>query len=563
MNIFNAHWIPKDLSLPLTQLELIERHLPSVSLPNPSLPSIDSTWSNLLIQGDNLPVLNTLQAHFMKKIKFVYIDPPYFVGTNEVMHIPITVYRPDSVSPPPLQKLVYQNTLNESDPVSAFCKWFYQRLQLIKSLICDDGFIATRFDYHYSHYVKILLDNIFGSQNFINEFIIRRMKKNLSKKQVRNQNHVIVHSDSIFLYQLSNKSTIHTPITKVKRKNAQPAEIANHWDNIWVDIPGYEKSKKTLYPTENSEILLKRLISLCTTAGDLLADFFCGSGTTVAVAERLDRRWIGVDLSQYSLYEIRKRLLHNGLKHPLALYRLIYKEESKKKNLPISSPALNFKICDKSILQAFGGVPLKESSPFQGKKDENYIYIGKHEQVISETDIESLNRFLKQEKDPEAELIILGWKFRFDLPFFINLHQKTKHKIYLIRIHKSPNTYSFNPLPSIDIRWKVISESYQVHLSINSYYLSDEETNSLNLPQTPHSLDFIDYWAVNWDSEHKKTVDWYSFRKLGSGRKIVRGINRETAWRYSKAGKYTILINIVDIVGNDLHFTIYFEFQKD
>ncbi|MFX0061108.1 MAG: DNA methyltransferase [Candidatus Hermodarchaeota archaeon] len=553
MDILNLKDFFTDLPPSSAHLRLVERHIPNYPQKDSASTSLSSTWSNLLIQGDNFHVLNALQDRFSKKIKFVYIDPPYFVGKDEIMHIPITVHRAAEQSrPAPFQELVFRNTLNTSDNVASFCSWIYPRLKLIESLIRKDGFIATRFDYHYAHYVKLLLDNIYGAENFINEFIIRRMKKNLSEKQAKNQNHVIVHSDSVFLYQLSNQSNLYAPIVKVKRKNALPIEIMDSWDNIWVDIPGYEKSKKTLYPTENSEKLLDRLIRLCSAPEEIIADFFCGSGTTVAVAERLNRKWITVDLNKYSVYETRKRLLNNGLKRPLEYYLTVTNEKTGASYINRNANYYNL------ILQAFGGIKFTEERPFQGRKDEAYIYIGQYDQMISKEDIQSAIQLLNQ-KECQAELIILGWKFQLDLPFFTSNYQKENRKIRLIRIHEDPtHSLSFRPLPFVDIDWKLIPKVRQIHLQINDYQLPVEEYAKLpNNIRTQQSIDFIDYWSVNWDSKRKKGVDWTSFRKLGPGRKIIHEIRKQTSWQYDTEGDYTILINLVDIIGNDLLFQMH------
>ncbi|MFX1255270.1 MAG: DNA methyltransferase [Promethearchaeota archaeon] len=554
MDILNIKGVFTSLPPSSAHLKLVERHIPNHSQENSDSGSLSSVWSNLLIQGDNFHVLNALQDRFKNKIKFVYIDPPYFVGKDEVMHIPITVHRAAQQSrPAPFQELVFRNTLNASDNVASFCSWFYPRLKLIESLISRDGFIATRFDYHYAHYVKLLLDNIYGAENFINEFIIRRMKKNLSEKQAKNQNHVIVHSDSVFLYQLSNQSIVHESIVKVKRKNALPIEIKNSWDNIWVDIPGYEKTKKTLYPTENSEKLLERLIRLCSVPEDIVADFFCGSGTTSAVAERFNRKWIAVDLSKYSIYETRKRLLNNGLNRPLEYYWTVINEKK-----GASFMNLNGNYYD-LILQTFGGIKHAEEMPFHGRKDGAYIYIGQYNQMVSKEDIQFAIQLLNQKEGSQGELIILGWKFQLDLPFFMNNYQMENRKIRFIRIHEAPTqSLSFRPLPFVDIDWKISPKVRQIHLRINDYQLPVEEDKKLsNTIGSQHPIDLIDYWSINWDSKRKKSIDWSSFRKLGPGRKIIREIKKQTSWHYDTEGDYTILINLVDILGNDLLFHIH------
>ncbi|MFW9904688.1 MAG: DNA methyltransferase [Candidatus Thorarchaeota archaeon] len=286
-------------------------------------------WMNMLILGDVGNVLPGLSKKLIQKVKLIYIDPPFFTGTDEKIVIPIGVsekhgFSSEKISDYPYEDLAYKNILEISNPIEFFKQWFKKRVLLMKSFLRDDGHIFVRFDYHFGHYARRILDKVFGSENFVNEFLVRRMKKNLSLKQAYNQTHLIVHSDSLFVYQRSEKAKLN-PITikKKKRKGQDLAERQYFNDNLWIDIAGYEKLKKTLYPTENSETLLSRIIEISTKKGDLVADFFCGSGTTLAVAEKLGRNWVGVDIGRYSIHEVRKRLLKLPNNNPFEIYRTI------------------------------------------------------------------------------------------------------------------------------------------------------------------------------------------------------------------------------------------------
>jgi adenine specific DNA methylase Mod len=293
-------------------LQLIERYNTSKVI---SSKEDSDEWTNMLILGDSFDVLPFLESKLRKQLKVIYIDPPFFTGTDENIVIPIGLSENTDLNVTenvlyPIEELAYENVLNASDPIEFFKRWFKKHVLLMRPLLRDDGFMFVRFDYHFGHYAKIVLDEVFGSHNFINEFVVRRMKKNLSLKQAYNQTHLIVHSDSVFLYQMSEEAKL-TPfsIKKKKRKGQNFAERQYSSDNLWIDIVGYEKLKKTLYPTENSEALLSRIIQISSKKGDKIADFFCGSGTTIAVAEKLKRKWVGVDIGHYSIHETKKRIL--------------------------------------------------------------------------------------------------------------------------------------------------------------------------------------------------------------------------------------------------------------
>jgi adenine specific DNA methylase Mod len=273
----------------------------------------DSSWSNDLILGDCIHVLRLLQKKYHKSIKLIYIDPPFYAGLDEVINIPIFSTNDTDGSAKSSRSIdytAYENVRDGENAIDDFKSWFKERLELMRPLLRLDGFLFVRFDYHFGHYARAVLDEIFEIENFVIEFLIRRMKKNLSQKQLNQQTHLIVHNDSLFVYRASEKAILNmSKVKKRTRKYQDVVERENSTDNIWLDIAGYQKTKKTLYPTENSEILLRRVLEVCTSPEDIVADFYAGSGTTLAVAETLGRKWVGVDIGNQSINEIRKRLL--------------------------------------------------------------------------------------------------------------------------------------------------------------------------------------------------------------------------------------------------------------
>jgi adenine specific DNA methylase Mod len=285
-----------------------------------------SLHSNLLIRADCLNILHLLRTKFHQAIKLIYIDPPFYTGYDELISIPLPKGKKRNQaktqnSKTDIRTIAYKNVLSSDKPIETFKRWFKDRVILMKPLLRLDGFIFVRFDYHFGHYAKEVLDDIFGESNFVIEFIIRRMKKNLSEKQLNQQTHLIVHSDSLFVYRGSNRAKLRDyTIKKSTRKNQNVAEIEYLNDNLWIDITGYQKIKRTIYPTENSERLLRRVIDVATEEGDLVADFFAGSGTTFAIAEQQNRKWLGGDISLLSINEIRKRILQIRNRSSFGIY---------------------------------------------------------------------------------------------------------------------------------------------------------------------------------------------------------------------------------------------------
>ncbi len=314
---------------------------------------------NMLISGDNLPVLRILIDMGLRgEVKLVYIDPPFGTG-NTYKRNGIDVY--------------------SSKGGTEYLEWLRRRIILLRHLLANDGSLYMRIDYHYGHYMKVLLDEIFGKENSRNELIVNRTKKIFDGTKRFN-----TATDSVFFYTKTEEYIfngykkerseekrkwipMHSPgvrWTKIEDsdlnlfKNTEErggryytrARIfkgkeylpppRRHWtftqerlnryaaegrirlngemleyqtgpqeivDSNWTDIPGY--SFKWDYPTENSEQLLERIIKASSNPGDMVLDCFAGSGTTGAVAEKLDRKWIMIDSSGFSMQTITKRML--------------------------------------------------------------------------------------------------------------------------------------------------------------------------------------------------------------------------------------------------------------
>ncbi len=308
-------------------------------------PLYSKDWHNLLVFGDNLQILKTFNENkdplvknkIKSKIKLIYIDPPFGTGDEY-----------DGAK----GQSAYSAKKKGADFVE-FLRW---RLILLREMLSDDGFIFLRMDFHFGHYAKIILDEVFGKGNFLNEIIINR-----TNKQWEGVNRFNSATDSLFLYsktQNYNFNTIyrqrqkeakwinaHSPgirhprERKFNNKIYYPPE-GRHWtfnqetmdkyvkeerirdkDGIlqylqsglevctsnWTDIPGYSSTMG--YPTENSEAVLERVIKSCSNEGDLVMDVFGGSGTTAAVAEKLGRRWVCCDIGKLAIYTVQKRLI--------------------------------------------------------------------------------------------------------------------------------------------------------------------------------------------------------------------------------------------------------------
>ena len=274
------------------------------------------TWKNLLFWGDNLDVAYYLLTNFAESIDLIYIDPPFFSGSNYSISISEGDNTYDSIA--------YHDYWNKD--IDSYLQMLFDRLSIFKKLLSKKGLIFIHLDWHASHYVKILLDEVFGKNRFVNEIVWYYYNKYSAGKKALPRAH-----DNILVYSMSPDYTFNEqriprkkPMKQLKRemvngvlKNAKDENghviyrtvTDKKLDDVW-KIPCLQPASKewTGFPTQKHHNLLERIIKIGSNEGNLVADFFCGSGTTLAVADKLNRRWIGCDSSEFSIYLTRKRL---------------------------------------------------------------------------------------------------------------------------------------------------------------------------------------------------------------------------------------------------------------
>ena len=268
-------------------------------------------WTNKLIFGDNLQVLKALMDDpdvYDKntgrgKVRLIYIDPPFatrqeFKGSQD-------------------QK-AYQDKIIGAQ----FLEFLRKRLVFLRELLADDGSIYVHLDEKKSHYMKAILDEVIGENKFQREIIWRIGWLSGFKTQAKNwiRNHDVmffyVKNPSNFVF---NKEYIPYPKGYVRRNGTEPNGKGYAIEDTWncndidkldsIQIMSFS-GEKTGFPTQKNENLLARIINTSSNPGDIILDSFAGSGTTLAVAEKLGRRWIGIDCSKLAIYTMQKRFLN-------------------------------------------------------------------------------------------------------------------------------------------------------------------------------------------------------------------------------------------------------------
>ncbi len=284
-------------------------------------------WTNKLIWGDNKLILSSLKSGPLREqieeaggLKLIYIDPPFDVGADFSMDIEIggeTFHKEPNI----LEQIAYRDTWGRG--ADSFIAMIYERLILMRDLLAEDGSIYLHCDWRVNAFVRLAFDEVFGREFFRNELIwsYRNFARTANQfpqshdviffftRSVRNTfNHQYVPLSASTLKRWGgNKRGGKDPNNRFITEEASPgAAMPDVWD---LPLAIGANPQGTGYPTQKPEALLERVIKASSNEGDLVADFFVGSGTTAAVAEKLGRKWIATDLGKFGIHTTRKRLI--------------------------------------------------------------------------------------------------------------------------------------------------------------------------------------------------------------------------------------------------------------
>lgn len=295
--------------------------------------TFEEGWRNKLIWGDNLLVMGSLLEPFRGKVDLIYIDPPFATGadftvTTEVGASDVQLTKDQSA----LEEKAYRDTWGAYGPgreLDSYLDMVAPRLEIMRELLSDKGLIFVHVDYRASAALRFVMDDLFGARSFQNEIIwhYRRWPTPAREFQKMHDNilcYAKAKGHHTFNVQYGERTM------ETQRRWGMRRIVAAHslegervpssygeldsagapLDDVWdISIIAPVAHERTGYATQKPEALVNRIILGCSNPGDLVADFFCGSGTTLAVAEKNGRRWIAGDLSRFGIHVTRKRLL--------------------------------------------------------------------------------------------------------------------------------------------------------------------------------------------------------------------------------------------------------------
>lgn len=278
-------------------------------------------WINKIFWGDNLQVMSHLLKEYRGKVDLIYIDPPFDSKADYKKKIEIKGVGSAETDSTSFEEKQYGDIWTNDE----YLQFMYERLILLRELLSDNGCIYLHCDWHKSHHLRMIMDEVFGPDKFVNEVIWHYSGAGTPKGCWAKRH------DNIFVYSKTDKYTFNADEVRTEYAAATVERFSHAINNVRnginfgsqslnplgkypedvldISIEAPSSSIRTGYPTQKPEALLEKIIKASSNPGDLVFDCFMGSGTTVSVAKKLGRRFIGADINMGSIQTTKKRLL--------------------------------------------------------------------------------------------------------------------------------------------------------------------------------------------------------------------------------------------------------------
>ena len=640
------------------------------------IPSKDSNWhdlfrkaaqsnksdhsenSNSLIYGDNMLAMAALLAgdqhrHSLRSaIQTIYLDPPFDSKADYRTKVQLKSGDIEQ-RPTVIEQAAYSDTWK--DGTSSYLSMIVPRIVMMRELLKDDGSIFVQLDWHVNHYVKIVLDEIFGKENFVNEIVWRRkggsalgvmgrlsaatdnilwygkssdykfksifqdadpeyIEQQFRYKDPDGRRYMITVMRSpsprpnlmydykgyktppngwaiprLTMERLDAEGRLHFPNSKEKQiykkiyLDEYPGQMIN---NLWSDISTLKGNNKEIlnYDTQKPEALLSRIMELSSEEGDTVADFFVGSGTTAAVAERLGRRWIAADLGKPACMITRKRLIDQDAKPFLYQHIGDYQVEQMR-----STMGSRFRIGDMAeiVLGLYGALPL----PVEENPNKNMGRLqGSKTLVLADspnkmTGLATLRRAIEIRDNLMGgwdKVVILGWNFSPTIGHDIEaLGQGDRLEVLVIppdlldRLKKKGQKLKADEVRFSSLQYLKLGsisrdrqgDGETLSVSIANYVLLSPEALNLDEPNRERlqkvinsdPLALIEYWSVDpdYDGEVFRSV-WQDYR--GNTENDADAERIITTARLTgltkKDGARRVCVRVVDVFGFEAEATV-------
>jgi len=526
----------------------------------PTYDELKDNWQNLLFHGDNKEVLATLlELGFRAKIDLIYIDPPFKSGADYVRKVELRglkdLGRIDEDSASVLQQTMYFDIWNNDN----YLQFMYERLLLLKELLSETGSIYVHLDWHVGHYVKLLMDEVFGEGSCQREIIWDLGNpsgyKSLAENWIRGH-------DTILFYTKGNNFTfnkLYIPYSKEdlgkypEKENRKGLSITDVWKDIdpaqkW----GKGKIEHTGFDTEKPEALLERIIKASSNPCDLVLDCFIGSGTTARVAQKLGRRWIGCDINKGAVYltsrELQKIILeqinNNETKYPSFA---IYKVNNYDLKL-LQTEAIELAV------QHIGIQRIRTDRFFDGTLGKNLVKIIDFNHPLTLLDLQLIQDELKKRpnEDRDITIVCLGKELAVD-PWIDEWNKKHPvNKISIIELKTDKKYGSFLIHKPAEAKVKIERKSNKAFIKIEDF-ISPTIIERLNIDSKLYKVKITDFRSMIDCVLIDSNYDGNTFRVVFSDvpKKKSDLIEGEYEIEISKE-KIKIAVKIIDMLGEEV-----------
>lgn len=600
-------------------------------------------WTNKLIWGDNKLILSSLANGPLREeidkeggLKLIYIDPPFAVGADFGFDIQIngeTAEKKQSI----IEEIAYRDTWGKG--ISSYLTMMYERLKIMYNLLSEDGSIYVHCDWRVNSLLRFLCDDVFGRDNFLNEIIWTyfAFKRKTARKFPQKHDYIFSYKKNSerFIWNTQFKPHNEDYLKRWKkdetgrlyRDDVNPTKGGTRViyldelegdivDSVWDDVNPVNPmgSEKVDYPTQKPEALLERILSASSNEGDLVADFFCGSGTTAVVAEKLNRKWITTDLGRFSVHTARKRLI--GVQRELQTagknfraFEILnlgkYERQFFMDDLTNGKRKAKEDLYIDLILEAYKAKRIDGHATLHGSKTGRFVHVGPLDVPVTQSRIFDIFEECRQKLYTQVD--VLGFEFEMGLtPQFI---QELKEKGVSITLKYIPKDVfdpravekgqaKFYDVAYLDAKIHQKGKSVQLELTdFVTHYTQDdiediqqsmragskvviEDGQIVKIDKDKNGIitrtvltenwyDWIDYWAIDFNYEDKQEIikikneaseteeKWtgnYLFENEWQSFRTKKNPTLEftsVAHEYKEQGKYKIMVKVVDILGID------------
>lgn len=570
---------------------------------------IESKWCNRLIYGDNLLAMQALLTGdkssnleaLRGKVDLIYIDPPF--DSKADYRTKITLPGNEITQKPTTFEQFGYSDLWQKGTVS-YLEYMYPRLLLMRELLSDKGSIYVHIDWHVGHYIKILLDDIFGKENFVNEIvwdkgfrgtesktiyqhahdIIFFYSKNKKYGYIWNQDYQPYKDKSMGRYNKIDENGKYYALIKRTRTDGSvyygktyPKDEGKRINDVISHIAtmASTNSERLNYDTQKPESLLEIFIKTSSNEGDLVCDFFGGSGTTAAVAERLGRRWITTDIGKPSNLVMRKRFIDMNAK-PF-LYQAI--GDYNKESFALNKINRVGDLCE-VVLKLYGALPFER----ERLDDRRWGYIKGGKTLVF---VDSPNKFtskntLKKAFEAKNNLlgggwskcVVLSWNYHFDISEGLELYKDSVEVLsippdLLDRLRRNGlgklidsgsirfTSLQYLTLKNIELKsWDKEEDELKVELgnyilhSPDAIPLDEKDKQTLEEIMSKDPLSLIEYWSIDpdYDGETFRSI-WQDYRQNTENDGDALHCVYSTTLRVKKKAERTVCVKAVDVFG--------------